>query len=908
MANTFLGDVASSLYSHYGAKISGLDIVFASRRAAIYFAHELKKFGTYSPRLYTIDKWITSLSPTSKEVEHPSKFILVSKLFSIYKERHSDETLEHFYSFGEVLLSDFDMVDRYMVDAEGLYNNTADIKELTVSLNDGDELYETAVSFWKSFDSSGADRAAELQFKKVWEQLYDLYTNFNALLDSEKLSYSGKTYRKVATACKEGELTVKRTTLFVGLNALSRSEKEILRSIDPSAVKFFWDYDPRWSDKASDFIEADYFINENLKEFPQADFFTTNIKERRDVKIEALRSPSDFMQAKITGELLRGISRDSESSTAVIFTDESLLLPLLHSIPPEITQLNISMGYPLSASKVGRLLTILLSLHSSTKYNGADDCTLKVIELRKLLYSPYTASSELSNLLSDELSVDIPSSELNEKAPSLDFLWRKGKLHRYLTTAFERLSTQEELSGEDKVFFQAMSEVLSEVQTIETHYGEELSPALYLKVLSGAVTQKRVDFEGVSGSGLQIMGILESRSLDFDRVIMLSLGDDNFPSSRPDNSYIPPVLLQCFGMPTIKDKSAIWSYYFYRLTQRSSLLSLIYCNVADNSTTGEASRYLLQLKYSSEYNYSESDVRLPSITGQPVKEIKVEKTAEMVADLKGRNFSPSALTKYMQCPLSYYYHYVAGIKELPKEDERAITPLELGNIVHNSLEKIYTHKTSSSEITALIESEIAREIGDKAQFAQSEIRMSEIIGLISNALKYDSKVTDFKDFYALEGKFSTVLSGYKLYSKIDRIDSLQDNSYRVIDYKTGSVELKVKTFDELFSIAPKKVYKEIFQILFYCLLLRDNGAKDSKITPCIYPLRQMTPQQIENFSGQISIGKVTINRPLCSDEFDEIEKGITYILDSICNREIPFSQTPYLENCTYCPYTPICRR
>ncbi len=908
MANTFLGDVATSLHSHYGGRISGLDIVFASRRAAIYFAQELKKLGAYSPRLYTIDKWITSLSPDSKEVEHPSKFILIAKLFSIYQKSHPDETLEHFYSFGEVLLSDFDMVDRYMVDAEGLYTNTADIKELSASLNDGDELYETAQSFWKSFDSSGAERAAELQFKRVWEQLFDLYTDFNTLLDSEQLSYSGKTYRKVATACQKGELTVKRTTIFVGLNALSRSEKEILRSIDSSMVNFFWDYDPEWSDKTSDFIEADYFIKENIKVLPQADLFVTNIKERNDVKIEVLKSPSDFMQAKITGELLRDIARESESSTAVILTDESLLLPLLHSIPPEITQLNISMGYPLSASKVGRLLTTLLSLHSSTKYSGTNECAFRVSELRKLLYNPYTSTTDLTELLSEELRIDIPSSELIEKVPSLDFLWRKGKLHQYLTEGFERLSAAEELSEEDKVFFSARGEVLSEVHTVEKHYGKELSPELYLKVLSGTVTQKRVDFEGVSGSGLQIMGILESRSLDFDRVIMLSLGDDNFPSSRPDNSYIPPVLLQCFGMPTIKDKSAIWSYYFYRLTQRSSHLSLIYCNVADNSTTGEASRYLLQLKYSSQYNYSERSVQLPAITGQPTKEIKEEKTTEMVADLKGRNFSPSALTKYMQCPLSFYYHYVAGIKEPVKEDERGITPLELGNIVHNSLEKIYTQKTPPEEIIALIESEISREIGDKAHFAQSEIRKNEITGLIFNALKYDSRVTDFKDFYTLEGKFSTVLNGYRLYSKIDRIDLLKDNSFRVIDYKTGSVELAVKTFDELFSIAPKKVYKEIFQILFYCLLLRDKIANDAKITPCIYPLRQMTPQKIEKFTGQISIDKKAIDRPLCSEEFDEIEKGITYILDSICNSEIPFSQTPYLESCTYCPYTPICRR
>ncbi|MFI3288083.1 MAG: PD-(D/E)XK nuclease family protein [Rikenellaceae bacterium] len=994
--NSFLEDVAKSLLNKYGDELAKVDVVFASRRAYIYFRDALAKLSSLKPNLYTIDRWILSFKEEQEHVK-THKAILIAKLYDIYlKDNPEAETFEGFYTFGELLLSDFDMLDRYMVDTQMLYNNFADFKELDYLLQKEDEAYNLSLEFWENFKKRRGENinstATEETFYTLWSKLHNIYTLFQEELHSSGLSYPGRDYRAVATAFESNDLEVKRQTVFVGLNALSHSERLILtKAQEQCKADFIWDYDPSWlnSQKTtlnSEIEEPAYFIAKNLKEFPQADYFTTAIPSRSDNKIEVITSVSDYMQAKITGELLREFSEQKESaaSTAVILTDEKLLMPLLHSIPPTIETLNISMGYPLTSLPEGQLITILCKLHSTARKNKQKEISFRVSELEKLLYNSITKCDELTELLSQESSSTyLPASLLLEKVASLSPLWTRVPLAQYLTNFFDSLSVEEDTERTEKdntdsdhtsddshnsenvsqndskneeksdtkpQFLKEAKEVLLTTLQTAKALGDKLSDEIYLRILKSALQEKTVSFEGVSGSGLQIMGILETRSLDFDNIILLSLSDDNFPSSRPDNSYIPPVLLQGYGMPSLAEKSAIWSYYFYRLLQRSKKVSLLYCNIAEGTTTGEPSRYILQLTYNKSYNLTHRRVELP-FNGEAAQKKEITKPKD--ESIKQRVFSPSALVKYLQCPLSFYFHYIVKLREETPEDELSLTPIELGNIVHHSLERIYApqQEKDPQSVSHIIEEVIDEDsiIRAKKDTPQAKMGIAEATAMIHNAIDYD--ISYAKKYpenpvkrHLTEEEITFKIGGHKLKCIIDRVDILKDGTIRVIDYKTGKVELRASDIESIFlpqtvseasdqeeEASKQTIYKELLQILIYCLICRNynnivNSSStlrsvigelktksiEEKIAPRIYALRQMTKKNQHNYSGEMQLRgddkKYSEVDTLEQRDFIEIESYLTELLNTICDTSQPYVQCTDKHHCKYCPYKVICQR
>ncbi len=905
---TFLYNVAESLNSHYGERLSEVDIVFASRRAAIYFEEELSKISTLKPRLYTIDKWILSKVSGGKDTTYPSKFVLIAKLYSIYSKYHSDTTLSDFYSFGSMILSDFDMIDRYMVDPKAIYSNLSDTKELDMEFSLSSEAKEAAIEFWQTFDNRSAERSQEQEFQGIWRSLLDIYRDFNELLDQENITYSGRSYRQVAEEFKAGKLP-RRSAVFVGLNALSHSEKEIFRAmVSAQKADFIWDYDPEWSVGCDQFVEAGYFIERNIEEFPQASYFSTSINNPKDVQIEVLRTPSEALQAKVVSELLSA-DPATLSQSAVVLTDESLLLPLLHSIPDGVGPINISMGYPLTASPAGRLFELLISLHSSRR--GLD---FRREAIEAILHHPYTQSNAITEHISGSGLFRFSGEELSALDESLSTLWGGEPLQIYLVKVFTMLRERLVEQPHQEHFCSKVLESLSTVETIASSCGE-LPSDLYLKLLRQVVAEGRVDFEGVSGSGLQILGILESRTLDFKRVIILSLSDDNFPSSRPDNSYIPPVLLSGFGMPSIAEKSAIWSYYFYRLLQRTDQASLLYCNVADGLTTGEPSRYILQLEYGSRFNLNFRDVMLPKIAPNLTSEIEFQKSPEMVESLRSRTFSPSALSTYISCPLRFYFRYVEGLTS-NMGGQQQIDALDIGNVVHLALERLYKDSAPNKKLLGEIERVIDELFHEKLEHkiesnvANVQIIRHEITEMVRNVINHDIADSELLKIESHEERLSIELGGIRVAGRVDRLDRLRDGSIRIVDYKTGTVDLCPPNIEapfepfsgEMFYNTKHRSYKEVMQVLIYSYIAYKTRRVD--VTPAIFTARTMLSGA--NYSTSIEIEKRELT-PLIVEDYQAIEKMLTDLLTEITSIDTPFTQSYFKDiSCKYCDYKPIC--
>ncbi len=448
--NSFLHDVATSLLENYGDNLSNVEVVFVSNRAAIYFKSICCDLGVKPPRTTTIDSLILKECEMLK-VEH--NFLLISKLYSIYSKYHNEESFEDFYAFGKLLLSDFDAIDKYLVDAKALFTIVSDTKELDFSIGIEDSAKDAALSFWKSFDFKSATMHSQREFARVWSSLYDIYSEFNEILDNEKIAYKGKIYRWVASKFEgfnpliineNSSIPNNKKYIFVGLNALSRSEEIVLLALQKeNKADFIWDYDPKWRDYKA--IEADFFIEKNIEKFPQAQYFKTNIFDHKKVKIEVLTSPSDATQAKIASMLLSEHYKSVENGerTAVILPDEALLVPILNSIPTEFQSVNISMGYPIAITLAATLLNSLLVLQKRIKISGyGSKYLIYRADVEAVVSHPFFSDvvdrTQFDNLTQLYFSVE----ELCELFEPLETLWQCTEnsyrvLHKYLVDVFE---------------------------------------------------------------------------------------------------------------------------------------------------------------------------------------------------------------------------------------------------------------------------------------------------------------------------------------------------------------------------------------------------------------------------------------------------------------------------------------
>lgn len=966
----FLYQVASLFYSKYGAEVSHLAFVFPNRRTGLFFQKYLSEVSEkplFSPTILTINDLFVQLSGK----QTADRISMLFKLYDIYLDHSgSSETFDEFLYWGEMLLNDFDDIDKYMVDARMLFTNVTDLREIE---NDFSFLSPEQIAairtFWSSFYPKG-DTPNQEQFLAVWQILYALYADLREALAAEGKGYEGMIFREVVELLEKNECCDLPYTkvVFVGLNALSVAEERFLSELQKRGIAdFYWDYaSPKVTDPDN---KASYFVERNLRQFPSQLIgngqLATDNEDGGKKKIEVIGIPSGIGQAKQVHSLLSELCKEDEMSaeealrTAVILPDEHLLIPVLNAIPEQIRRINVTMGYPLAGTPVASLMEYILALQKNIRYVDRRPVfyfrdVLPILNHRYVSTTSPEVVSDLVKDISENNKIYISYDDLN-KTPLLSILftpvtavdafsdyligvlqelnkavesgkWKVENIDsdaEQLSTSDSQLSTINDIEQEFIFHYFAtvnrMKEVMQEANV-------EMKIDTYFRLLKRVTDTITIPFHGEPLSGLQIMGVLETRALDFDRLIILSMNEGIFPLRKAANSFIPYNLRRGFGLPTYEHQDSVWAYHFYRLIYRASHVSLLYDTRSNGLQTGEVSRFVHQLHY----HYEEpirNKLVVYNVSSSKTPALQVAKTKEVMNRLAAfrrggeRAISASAVNTYLDCPLKFYFSVVEGIRE-EEEVSETIESNIFGSILHKVMEELYQPfcgKMVTADLlkairkdTPMLMGAVARafaEIFFKTDIVRPLTGQNFLIGemirkYVEKVLERDVKLTPFryiesekkiKNLFPLADKSEIQLKGF-----IDRIDEVRD-AVRIIDYKSGSGTTQFTSVEALFDKEDKDRAKAVMQVFMYAWMY---GAK--AIQPGIYYMRTL-------FSPSFDSGiyrrtdRFKTEQVLDFDNYrTDFENSLRNCLDEIFDTETPFRQTPNGKACLYCPFKDIC--
>ena len=720
----FLYQVATLFYQQYGAEIHRLAFVFPNRRAGLFFQKYLSEISEkplFSPSILTINDLFMQLSG-----KHPAdKIQMLFRLYELYKQRSgSSESFDEFIYWGEMLLNDFDDIDKYMVDARMLFRNVSDLKSLDDDFNYlSPEQVQAIRSFWSSFYPKG-DSPNQQHFLELWEILYDLYAGLRTSLVKDGCGYDGMIFREVVEQLEKESMSdfPFDQVVFVGLNALSVSEERLLLALQKKGVAdFYWDYVGPWVTDPDN--KASFFLERNLRLFPSR--MQLPVTEPVQAEIRVMGVPSAIGQAKQVYPILQALADEQQLTdesalrTAIVLPDEHLLVPVLNAIPEAIQYINVTMGYPLAGTPVAALMEYILTLQKNIRYIDR----VPVFYFRDVLpilnhqYVMAAAPEEVSQLVKDMTAgnrIYVHAADLN-RHELLSILFtpvqNTEELSDYLIHVLEALnaclrnnrpnpddeemisnSTQTTADIEQEFIFHYFATV-NRMKEVMREAKIEMRLDTYFRLLKRMTDLITIPFEGEPLSGLQVMGVLETRALDFDRLIILSMNEGIFPLKKAANSFIPYNLRRGFGLPTYEHQDSVWAYHFYRLIRRAKQVTLLYDTRTTGLQTGEVSRFVHQLRYHYQYPLIDELV-VYDVASSAVPPISVQKTAEvekLLSDfLSGgpRALSASAINTYLDCPLKFYFSVLEQIQE---EDEITETVERdvFGSILHKVMEDLY---------------------------------------------------------------------------------------------------------------------------------------------------------------------------------------------------------------------------
>lgn len=919
--SSFLTELAQSLYNRYGDEVGALKILFPSRRARVFFIDELAKLTSkplWQPQFIAMDEMMGSIAGIS--VGEPIK--LIAELFTIYQRHHPNESFDKFYFWGEIMLGDFDMVDKYMVDAKQLFRNISDIKELESDVDYLSEEQKRIVAFWSSIGSEQNLSESKQHFLKIWQSLLPIYTEFRERLIELGIAYSGLIYRIAVERVKESEvINDDQRYIVAGFNALSECEKRLFKELKRrNLAEFFWDRDDYYTVNQGQ--EAGLFLRENMGLFPSADTSITHNNLYNGKSVEVVSCSSSALQCKYAAKIIEQLS-PIDRRTAIVLTDEGLLMPLLYALPQSVGGVNVTMGYPLRQTLAYSLLERLVELQQRSR-----EGSFYHVDVVGILSHPYiNGGRKLIEKIERDRLIRVPTELLDGAIfRRCSDTWLE--LSNYLIAVLESISTNE--SGDKIDFIPFLSQQITKLSNSLQGCGIEPSIAIFVSLLRRHLQRLRVPFEGEPLEGLQVMGILESRNLDFENVIILSMNDDNFPSNRTQQpSYVPYNLRAAYSMPTPEHHDGVYAYYFYRLIQRSKRLFMLYCSRADERSTGEQSRYITQLEYESKLDIKRVNVGV-DINLIDAKPLTVAKEGRVAEELSRyfipaesqcnaetlrydgyKQLSPTHLSTYIACPLKFYFKYVAQIIKEREVEERVDAPT-FGNILHGAMESIYGDyigvttipEISKQRISRAIEESIAKVYGSTGgDFAGSLTLVRTVVNrYITAIVNFDRRVGGFvvdrvegKVLYDIpHGEGSKIsIRGY-----CDRIDRTE-RGLRIVDYKTGKPHLEFAGAESLFEGKLRRDNANIFQTLLYCHMVTHNGLTNSA-TAALYYAQAMNDK---NFSPEL------VDKSGDESLMANFEERLTSLLAEIFDPNTPFQQCDVEDkSCGYCDYRSLCNR
>lgn len=1077
---------------HYFTKgnISDMTFVFPNRRAALFFKKYLGDLVKASskpivaPELTTVNDLFLSVS----NMKVSDRVYLLVELYACYKELYKKElhaepeSLDEFIFWGDVLLNDFNDIDKYLVSPSSIFTNIKDLKDMQsnfFSLSESltEQQAKAVEAFLSHFRTDGAikndllngEKKVKADFMRIWDLLLPLYKNFNARLREKSEAYEGMVYRYVAECVKsgnnsgirvgnkglravgEGNLKTANGILhtdshyvFVGLNALNECEKALLEFLkNDGRAEFCWDF-------SSDMIKNSHnrsslFMKRNVEVFPQAFEIDRGVALKVPV-VNVMSVPSAVGQAKRLEYILREVVSKNESdkigcdsvipdnqcnsgvleidlkkldceSTAVVLPDEALLVPVLNSIPEDIKDINVTMGYPLKDSDIFVLMRNIAAVQSGVVCRGganwfyhkyvrsvfSNSIFRKLCAMETTAGVAHDAGSESAkvasvnagsesakvasvnagnesdaakfvtdaNMSGGKSTADVVKRIINDAKsyiPESDFqdtellrtIFHKvydvtdepaaatAKMADYLMKVLDLVGRT--LSGGDAVemetvFAKEYYQRLSRLRDMHL----DVKPQTFVKILMKVVSPVAVPFSGEPLKGLQIMGPLETRCLDFRNVIILSANEGIFPHRSVSSSFIPPELRKVFGLPTYEYQDAVWAYYFYRLIQRAENLWMVYDSRTNGLISGEESRYLKQLQYHFKLKINRFVPNSSAVKDQVPAAI--QKTAEDIDKIKSMTFSASSLQSYLHCPAKFYYSYICGLEE-DREAQDSMDNGMLGNVFHSLMQWIYSKSVDGNAqdgqtprgnvddayLSSFLTKDGRKRLRDKItnliceQLHSLEIKGRDIVtrDIIEEyavkTLEHDRKLLKSEKSFeviGLEAKLEAMFNGFKFFGIIDRVDCLGNGKVRIVDYKTGKVtaddydinDINAKTVSEhIFEKDSSKLGKNgrpkiAFQFYIYNMLLRE-GMMSRYDKGGVDVVERCRGREVDN--SVYSVEKLFTGGP-CPYGFnqtfyDSVTEHLKMCLAEMTNPDVGFGRTDNADDCKYCPFKMICGR
>lgn len=938
---SFLQLLAKDLLKKYDHRFEHLTIVFPNKRAGLFLADELSKLITqpvWMPEIITLSEFIGKRTGLKKAED----LTLVIKLYKTYTQvSGTEEKFDDFYFWGNMLLGDFDDIDKYLADPKALFSNLVALKELEQSFPYlTTEQVEAIRSFWSSFNPDKYSREQQ-EFLNVWDKLYATYTGFKKHLAGEQLCYEGMGQRLFCERLEEYEQP--QHIIFAGFNALNACEKKIFSYYrDNGKATFYWDYDIYYTTDENH--EAGHYLRENLKAFPnELGLEHFNNFRHNGKKIEYISVPSAIGQAKLIPELSTQLPPQNDHDTAIVLCDERMLIPVIHSIPPQIRKINITMGYPAQNTSVAALISLLGDLKNYAKQekSGTWYYYKPVIALLNHKLIKDLCPKEIDDItrqINQRNTIYISEKNLhfNEVLKAIFSSGSTTNISDYLLNTLSLLSRsfydgEEEHHPIEKEFIFTLYTYIQSLQNTFREEGIEPENKLYMQIINKVINNISIPFSGEPLEGLQLMGLMETRMLDFRNLIILSANEGILPKTGVISSFIPYNLRFGFRLPTPEHQDALFAYYFYRLLQRAENIKILYTSVNKGLNSGEMSRFLYQIKYESGLPVRENNFQNP-ISIQDNQTIEIAKNAEILslldayAQSEERTISPSALNTYMECPLRFYFKYVARIEEKDEIAEELDHRL-LGNIFHECSKSLYETVPGGIITTEAIDGLLKNDqlidehirtsylrvyeqhVTELIDSGSNELILNIIKKYIREVLKYDKKLCPFR-LVAMEQKFSVPVSiceagnpktvfvgGY-----IDRIDEA-DGGIRVIDYKTGADNTTFKSISSVFDTANTTRNKAAFQTMLYCLMYGHNSCSQAPLIPGIYSTKLLFGK---DYNYRLKCDKDHITN--FNQYKEEFEENLVKLLEELYAPEVPFRQTDNDKKCKNCSYAGICRR
>ena len=959
---TFLATLAQQLYRQHGNALQNLTVVFPNKRAGVFFQQYLAQAISkpiFSPKIISIETLVQQLS----KLQIASHTTLVAQLYATCQQcQPHAETFDRFYAWGAMLLHDFDEIDKYLVPAHQLFANLSDQKALEQPDAFLTQAQKTVIrSFWKTFGNRLSSQQRD--FLQLWEVLPNIYQTFRLHLTTQNRAYAGLCYSKVCAALDDNTCEIADQALaFVGFNALSLAEEKIFKGLRAHIpTHFYWDIDAYYMhhvhQEAGMYLRAyqqqPTFCKSFVKPYPN---YLKNIAKN----IEIVAVATSVGQTQVVSQRLQALLSNLHvplEKTAIVLADEKLLLPLLHALPAQVEKINVTMGYPLKATPLYGLLENLLIMQTEASPTQQQLPAQRVMAVLRHPYS-LTAKKALAQQhirrIQQAKSSYVAQKSLTQSnalyAVLFYILRQNDNPLDYLINCLWALKTHGKAKNEKKLAFDqtVLDHLYTQCRQLKTILPAQGKLPLknFIRLFQQLIQPMRIPFQSALHQGLQIMGVLETRTLDFENLFILSMNEGIFPTKALQHSFIPYNLRKGYGLPTFDThQDAVYAYHFYRLLQRAKNICITYHSTSTAEGKGEMSRYLWQLLYESGLPIKKTVVANP-VHFSKKQPIVIQKTQPILAKLnqflvhKGqakKRLTPSAINTYIDCSLRFYFRYIAGLKEQEKYRED-IGPALFGSLLHQTMEALYTQHLQASKNSLIAAQDFEKlnknlagviaKVFQQASYAQATpislqkgqhaVVQGVIARLATQILKIDRAYAPFEMIGLEIGRHAPLEADLSLNATqtiglagiIDRVD-VKHNTVRVLDYKTGQDERKIGTLEGLFATQTKKRNKAALQALFYAWLFKQNFDQPAyAIFPAMMNSREIfnknfEPRFLIKSSAERNAAYSVINNMTTYTPIFEAELRKT--LTALNNPALPFVQTTDTSRCSACPYKGICQ-